>query len=422
MKRIDIIFFLPVLIILSGCMAGHDMRDLQTAKQLRVSSMSFYGRTNDVLLWYGVDYMMSKSPLSGFKDYKTVFGELTSNPSDPTSPIDWDKNYKAKWIIMSRYLYLYDIEILEGAEKYPKKRSVLEKLTHQTFQEELHILPEYPEGVLFASWFSDTIYLKRFPEPDESYCDPKYRCESFKMFIFKEGRLVREKLTFHVDILIDSVEIYTNPLKYSVNQNGIRRYDPCTNHLTEALEEGQYLKEGFFARSNDELEWHDTIFLVGESPLSFFDNYKKIYPNVPEYEIKNLFPNWHEKNYMPKWTIVNGLLYLLDIDFLGRNDKFLDPEYEKKRKEPYDREYPIRFQAVEDLTGKKFLHLPALNKKAIFADWFSGTLFIKRYPEKDEDPWGGKYKNEPFYKLVFENGIIVSKETTNYMIVKRNID
>jgi len=427
MKRVQTILVFPVLLFLSGCVDGQNTRDMQTAKQFKVSSMNFYGRTNDVLLWYGVENMMSESPLSGFKDFKTLFGALTSEPSDPTSPVDWDKNYRAKWIVMNRNLYLYDIEIIDGAEKYPNKRKMLEKLTHQTFQQELHILPEYPDGVLFASWFSDTLYLKRFPAPGELYCDPIYRCETFKMFIFKEGRLVRDDIALSTSHFVDSLEIENNSMKYRKNKFPGNRFgyewlDPCTIHLTENLEEDQFLMDSFFSETSDEVMWNDTAFMCGESPLSVFENYKKIYPNMPFIEIEASLPQFHEKNYIAKWVIDNDRLYLYDIDFVGREDTYSDIFLQFKHNAPYDREYPIRLKAVENLTGKKFGQTTGLQKETIFADWYNGTMYLKRFPNKGERFGNCEYKCEPFYKIHFENGKIVSKEKTNYMIFKRNIE
>ena len=421
MKRMDIILFLPVLLFLSGYMVGQETRELQMAKQLRVSSMGFYGRTNDVLLWYGVEYMMSESPLSGFKDYKTLFGTLTSETSDHTSPIDWDKNYKAKWILMYGNLYLYDLEVLDGVEKYLNKRSMIEKLTHQTFQKELNILPGYPEGFLFASWFSDTIYVKRKAEPGESFCDCMYRCEPFKGLIFKEGKSASEFTAFSVDILIDSVEIYNNPLKYRVNIYDILRLDPCSNHLKENLTEEQYLWEGFFAMTSDEIMWNDTVFMCSESPLSLFENYKNIYPNIPFIEINSSLPQFYEKNYIAKWVIDNDRLYLYDIDFEDRKHTYSNIFLQSKHKKLYDREYPIRLKAVEELTGKKFGQTTKLNKETIFADWYNGTMYLKRYLQNGERMGDCVYKCEPFYKIIFDNGKIISKEKTNYMIITRDI-
>ena len=408
-----IFFFL--LLLLSQCGAVEQpSQATNTKRKLEVFSNDFVGITNDVIQWYGVEYMCSMSPLSEFENYKTIFGELKSEPIDPESPVDVDKNYKAKWIVKAGCLYLYDVEILNGAGKYPEKKKVLEKLTKHKFETDLKFFPENPEGVMLASWFSGAIYIKRQLKPGETYCDCMYRCEDFKKLIFEKGRFMREDLAVPGDLLVDSVEIYNNPAKYRVRkfENGrtwVYRINPCLNILEKKvkLEEYQYVFDGFTSSCNDKILWNDTTFFIEESPLSFFENYKKIYPNVPmclaEYHLPYLMD---EKNYVPKWVIVNDMLFLYDIRFLEGNHEF-------------NREYLIRFKPIEKLTGKTFQQTPYINVKAIFADWFSGALYLKRYPEKNEKYWDRDYKCEPFYKIVLESGKIISKEKTNYMILKR---
>ena len=175
------------------------------------------------------------------------------------------------------------------------------------------------------------------------------------------------------------------------------------------LEDNQYIYQGYFSNCNDKILWHDTTFFIDESPLSFFKNYKEIYPNEPVVFVTYAIPISDEKNYVPKWVIVNDMLYLYNISFISGNHEF-------------NNEYLIRFQPIEKLTGKKFQQTPYVNVKVIFADWFSGVMYLKRYPEKIEEYWESDYNCEPFYKLLLENGKIVSKEKTNYMILKRNTD
>ena len=397
------------------------------AQQVKVYYGGFFSVTTDVILWEGEEYMCSESPLSEFKDYKTIFGNissLTSEKHDFASPFDLDKNYRAKWIIKDGYLYLYDIEILDGSEKFIKKQSMIEKLTKRTFEKDSNVFHEYPEGVLLASWFSDTLYIKRKPRPGESYCDCIYRCEEFPRLHFESGRLVIEGMSRIIEVSMDINEIYSNSEKYSVPEKDrqsileVRRINPCINHLKKDLEKGALFREFFFANTYDEVKWNDTIFMCSMSPLCFFDNYRKIYPNIPFFHVQSSQPKFQDKNYTANWTIVNDRLYLYDIEFFSQRF-YLN----KKESKIFDEEYPIRFQAIEQLTGKKFQQDKSLDKEVIFADWFSGTMYLKRYQDDDDkSSVDCDYLCEPYHKITFQNGKIVSVEKTNYMIMTRDIE
>ena len=162
-------------------------------KKVKVLSLSFWGQTVDVIQRDDVEYMCSQSPLSDFEDYKTLFGNLTTEKYNPEAPIDVDKNYKAKWVLKDKTLFLVDVETLSGAENYPGKRKRIEKLTGQKFQPDTNLFSQYPEGVMFASWFSGFIYVKRQPKSGESYCDCMYQCERSKELGFRNGRLIHEE-------------------------------------------------------------------------------------------------------------------------------------------------------------------------------------------------------------------------------------
>ena len=393
------------------------------AQQVKVFYGGFFSVTTDVLLWEGEEYMCSKSPLSEFKDYKTIFGSVTSLTSenhDPESPFDLDKNYKAKWIIKDGYLYLYDVEILDGSEEYTNKQSTIEKLTNLSFQKDPNVFHEYPEGVLLASWFSDTIYIKRKPRIEETYCDCMYRCEVFSELIFEEGRLVREgfesimRISMDINEIYSHSEKYSDPEKYRFDILGVRRINPCMIHLRKNLEKDEIFRDVFFAHTFDEVKWNDTIFMCGQSPLSSFSKYRKIFPNIPFIEVYILLPKFQDKNYTAYWTIVNDRLYLYDIDFYSRQS-YLD---KRKGSKIFDRVYPKRFRAIEKLTGKNFQQDTSLDKEVIFADWFNGTMYLKRYQDNHKSSADCDYLCEPYHKIIFQNGEIVSIEKTNYMIVK----
>ena len=404
------------LLLFTQCSTVKQPTETEIAKRKFEVRSDFFGLTNDVINRDGVEYMCSESPLSEFKGYKTIFGDIKSEQHDPESPVDLDKNYKVKWIIKDRLLYLYDVEILNQPEKYPDKRKVLEKLTKRKFEKNPDFFPENSEGVMFASWFSGEIYLKRQPVQGETYCDCMYRNEAFKKLTFNEGRLVREEKMYGVGILVDSIEIYNNPKKYTPYKNPYLKKlvfgrDICKSLISEklSLEDNQFIYQGYHSTCNDKILWNDTTFLVEKSPLMFFENYTKIYPNVPNIIYDGFLPDMNEKNYIPKWVIFNDMLYLYDIWFVAQ-------EYE------YTDEFPVRFQPVEKLTGKKFMQVSFINRNVILADWFCGTMYLKRYPKKDDSNDGREYHCEPFYKLLLENGKIALKERTNYMILKLNLN
>ena len=143
-----------------------------------------------------------------------------------------------------------------------------------------------------------------------------------------------------------------------------------------------------------------------ESPLFIFENYKNIF-SYPGYITSFAFiPYMPDKNYIAKWTIVDDMLYLYDIE--------LEQAY--KQFEIFSRHDANRLEAVEKLTGMKFRQRPALNKKAIFAEWYNGIMYVKRYPNEGEDYRSCDFKCELFYKLTLEKGKIVSKEETSFMI------
>ena len=269
------------------------------------------------------------------------------------------------------------------------------------------------DNVLFAVWFSGIIYLKQLPNAGETFCDCSFLCERYKMLRFSNGMLINVKDERSMEEYVDSIEIYNHPKKYDINQYyGISRISPCTINLMEkeSLTENYRILLDFHAYTNDELTWNNTAFLIGESPLSVLDDFKNIYPNVLLFEINDEIPRFHEKNYMAKWIIVNDELYLSDIEFQPGNEYY---------EEIYNREYPIRLQAIEKFLGMKFQQIKSLQLKVIFAEWFSGTLFMKRYAEKDEKYFHCSYECEPFYRLLIEKGKIKSKEKTNYMFSKR---
>ena len=381
------------------------------AQKKNVWSIDFFAQTIDVIVWDNVEYMMSQSPLSNFTGYKSIFGDFFTEKYNTEAPVILDKNYQAKWTLKDNKLFLNDVEIFYGGECYSDKRIPLEKLTNCKFNLDINPLcsiSQFPEGLLFASWFSGFIYIKRQPEHGETYCDCMYQCERYKELGFRNGRLIHQDTVVFMDVFLDSIEIYNNSKNYTISQESIFRNSNCVNILQDkpVINDDQSLWNSFFGQTSDELFFNDSLFMCSESPLSILNNYKNIFPNIDFILWQGSLPRIQDKNYTAKWTIVNNMLYLFDVSFFGNENNI--------------NEFANRLPIVENLIGKKFVQIPSFNQKAILADWFCGTLYLKRFPVGNERGTECTYKCEPFYKLIIEKGNIKSIENTTYMILERN--
>ena len=382
------------------------------AQKKEVSSSEFFGFTNDVFVRNGVEYMCSISPLSFFDNYKDVFGNQSSDASDPASPIVMDKNYIAKWRIWKKTLYLYEIELLEGSDHYPNKYQMIEELTSTPFSLDMslypNILEDFPMDGLRASWFSGFIYIKRQPTFDESYCDCMYRSESFNVLGFLNGNLVYEKEVNGMEFYIDSKEIMSNPKKYEIQYNTYEKISPCVILLKESLslDTDERFYDRFFGHTNDNIRLKETLHMLSVSPLSFYKNYKDIYASTVYIDDFSFLPIVSDKNYSAKWVVLDDKLYLYDITFAA-----------KEVKDGIIGDSSLK--VVEKLTGQKFRKIPSFDKKVLFAAWYSGTLYLKRYWDQNERiELGCKFNCEPMTKISFKNGKITSIEPTTYMIYK----
>jgi hypothetical protein len=279
-------FFLLILLLPLG----------MTAQKKHVWDSDFWGQTIDVLLWDDVEYIVNKSPLAYFNGYKSIFGELTTDKFNPEVPVELEKNYRAKWMIYDNSLLLYDVEVLNGAESYPNKLKQLEKLTKHKFQSDINYINQYPNGVMFASWFSGFIYVKRLPKQGETYCDCMYQCEKFTKLGFRNGKLIHQEIAFSMDVFRGIIE-------------------NCTNLLREklSLENEQELYTSFRGHTCDIILWRDTSFMCSISPLSVLDNFEEIYPNFPQCQTSEVLPRIYDKTYQAKWTILKDKLYVYEI-------------------------------------------------------------------------------------------------------------
>lgn len=382
-----------------------------SAQTKRVISVEFFGQTIDEIHWDGVDYMCSQSPFVGIDGYRTVFGGLTDVKSDPTSPVDIDKNYRAMWMIRNDELYLYGIEMLDRKGNDIEKYSLIEKLTGRKFVKNADLSEKYPEGVLPATWFSGSIHMKRQPVSKENYCDCQYRCEPFMLVEFKDGKVIsRKDDSKTMNIIVDSVDIVKHSDVYrDTGRRFVGRESRCELWLASqlSLTKNQYVEKYHWGTTMDELFMDDRRYICSGSPLTVLSHYENIYPDVPPCEITYEHPLINDKNYEVKWTIINDVLYLYDITI-----------------ECLDKGNPVyknRFKAMEDFLQKKFQPLPhpQSDKKGIAATWYNEILYTKRFPSENEGFMNCDYECEPINKIEFVNGKIKSIEKVSYIIVTK---
>jgi hypothetical protein len=167
----------------------------------------------------------------------------------------------------------------------------------------------------------------------------------------------------------------------------------------------------FLANTIDELHWKETGYMCSDSPLSPLTGYKDIYKEKGICEIDYSWPIHQDKNYLTCWTIIDSMLYLYDVKNVCTFDS-------------------IEYHNPERKNIEKFLHakfsrnpLPENARRderyksgVIPAAWFTGVLYIKRYPEegelfKDYE----KYKNAKFTRLTFNKGRLTEETVVSYM-------
>jgi hypothetical protein len=167
-------------------------------------------------------------------------------------------------------------------------------------------------------------------------------------------------------------------------------------------------KSYFFARTVDEIYWKDTSYMCSISPLSILTGYESLYRERGICEISFGIPMAQDKNYAAYWTVIDGMLYLCDVKYICSSDsnytpkrngieKFLKTKFSKKNLSKSD---------SEDERFKKGV-IPAV--------WFSDTLYIKRFPRKDEYAWGRYFKKGKFFRLIFEKGRLTDEKIVSSM-------
>jgi hypothetical protein len=168
---------------------------LSTIVSLAQTRSEFWSYTNDYIIIDGSQYLANKSPLAFFQGYTQLYKGGRCHTSYAT-PQRQDKYYYVEWSILNNKLYACGIK--DGCfDKYLMVDSleflVNAKFSNELIPDSLKNNPRFDRGFLPAEWFSDTLYLKRYPkyEDGESSGDDSYINENFLKLVFDKGNLVK---------------------------------------------------------------------------------------------------------------------------------------------------------------------------------------------------------------------------------------
>jgi hypothetical protein len=163
----------------------------------------------------------------------------------------------------------------------------------------------------------------------------------------------------------------------------------------------------FFAGTVDNFHWKKTDCMCNISPLSSISGYDTVYNDRESCRINYGIPMRLDKNYQAHWTIINNMLYLYDVVYMCARDssslnlnhdnieKFLNTKFSKNILSRADKE---------------------LYKNGVIpAKWFTGKLYIKRFPKREEYAFGNDYQSEEFLCLVFNKGHLIEEKTVSNM-------
>lgn len=173
------------------------------------------------------------------------------------------------------------------------------------------------------------------------------------------------------------------------------------------------------AGTTDLLYVNDSIAcLMSKSPLEAFPRYRNLYDSYKEItfvELKMEFGTeilpYDNTTYQVIWCLRDSVLYLSDIKFYSiynHEYKLIFPNNEqyglmtKLTKESFD-------TAKTPLSSNPYRHRNTIGM--VPAKWSDDTILIKRARKSFEDI--DKWFETPCEKLIFKNGKLISRETTD---------
>jgi hypothetical protein len=187
----------------------------------------------------------------------------------------------------------------------------------------------------------------------------------------------------------------------------VPQLSPVTKPAPSTLDETK--QSFFFAKTVDNFHWKGTDYMCNISPLSSISGYDTVYNDKEQCRINYGMPMIQDKNYQALWTIINDVLYLYDVVFMcARDSSSLKLDYDN----------------IEKFLNAKFLKksLSKADKKnelykngVIPAKWFTGKLYIKRFPKREEYAFGNDYRSEEFLCFVFEKGRLIEEKGVTSM-------
>lgn len=170
----------------------------------------------------------------------------------------------------------------------------------------------------------------------------------------------------------------------------------------------------FKVRSSDWLYYRGKRYILAETPLrKIFDNYETFFFFLPKIHSQYGWGlGYDDKPYQIVWLLEGDRLYVADINIDVARDENGEP------RDVYGHTWEEIYAMMERNTGSCFDRIiPVRDSTELSlrfglmpADWFSGTIFAKRYfydthgqnTMKQYEEW----KQEPFQQLIFKDGYL----------------
>lgn len=206
-------------------------------------------------------------------------------------------------------------------------------------------------------------------------------------------------------------------------QNSVLLSNPLSNLADEfvagadssvSLTTCDSIPAAFRVRSSDWLYYRGKRYILAETPLrKIFNNYETFFSFLPKIHSQYGWGlGYDDKPYQIVWLLEGDRLYVADINIDVARDENGEP------RDIYGYAWEDIYAMMERNTGSRFDRtIPARDSTDLSlrfglmpADWFSGTIFAKRYfydthgqnTMKQYEKW----KQEPFQQLIFRDGYL----------------